>query len=100
MLDKTNYFRSKRMMELVRELPCANCGAEDGTVCGAHPNWSWAGKGRSIKAHDLVAALCVRCHTRLDQGKDLQRAEREEMWLKAFYRTMLHAFRTGKVDCK
>ena len=99
-LNKTNYFRSKGMMEAVRALPCGHCGAEDGTVVGAHPNWSWAAKGRSIKAHDVVAALCHRCHTELDQGRDLTGEEREKMWFKAFYRTMLRGFQTGVFACQ
>ena len=83
-------------MVVARDMPCGNCGTDDGTVCGAHPNWSWADKGKSIKGNDLVASLCFTCHTMLDSGKHLSHAEREEMWLKAFYQTMLHGFRSGK----
>lgn len=86
------------MMELARTFPCGNCGADDGTVCGAHPNWSWAGKGKSIKADDLVASLCFRCHTRLDQGSDLTKQEREMLWLRAFYETMRHGLKTGAIE--
>lgn len=95
-LPKTNYFRSDEMMVAVRAFPCGNCGAINEGNCGAHPNWSWAGKGKSIKGHDLPATLCPACHVPvLDQGKDLDRAERELMWLRAFYRTQLHGFQTG-----
>lgn len=94
-INKTNYYRSPKMMEVVRSLPCANCGAEDGTVCGAHANWSWANKGRGIKADDLVAALCHKCHMQLDQGSTLSRSERESMWLRAFYQTMSEGFKAG-----
>ena len=95
-VQKTPYVRSKAAMVVARDMPCGNCGAQDGTVCGAHPNWSWAGKGKSIKANDVVASLCAVCHRELDQGSKLSRAEREEMWLRAFYQTMLHGFSSGK----
>lgn len=95
-IQKTPYVRSKAHMTVARTMPCGNCDADDGTVCGAHPNWSWADKGKSIKANDIVASLCFNCHSLLDQGSKLTRAEREEMWLKAFYKTMLHGFRSGK----
>jgi len=42
-----------------------------------------------VKADDnLVAALCLGCHYEIDQGKDLSRQERQEMWLKAHQRTI------------
>jgi hypothetical protein len=95
-LAKTEYYRSEAMMVAVRGFACGNCGARTDGVCGAHPNWSWAAKGKSIKGHDLVAAMCAACHCPiLDQGKDLSREEREMMWLKAFYRTMLEGFQRG-----
>lgn len=96
-IQKTDYFRDDALMVAVRKFPCGHCGITHEGTCGAHPNWSWAGKGKSIKAHDLPAALCPHCHVPiLDQGKDLSREEREMMWLKAFYQTMLHGFRSGK----
>lgn len=96
-IAKTDYFRSQDMMEVVREFPCGHCGRQVEGNCGAHPNWSFADKGKSIKAHDVPATLCPNCHVPiLDQGSKLTRAEREEMWLKAFYQTMLHGFRSGK----
>jgi hypothetical protein len=95
-LGKTDYYRSPEMMVAVRKLHCGNCGRMHEGNCGAHPNWSWASKGKSIKAHDLPATLCPHCHVPiLDQGKDLSREERERMWLLAFYRTMLEGFQRG-----
>ncbi len=95
-LAKTEYFRSEEMMVAVRGFACGNCGARVEGNCGAHPNWSWSGKGKSIKGHAMVATLCPACHVPiLDQGKDLSREEREMMWLKAFYRTMLEGFQRG-----
>jgi len=96
-IPKTDYFRSDDMMEAVRLFPCGHCSRIHEGNCGAHPNWSFADKGKSIKANDLPATLCPFCHVLiLDQGKDLSREQREMMWLKAFYQTMLHGFRSGK----
>jgi hypothetical protein len=79
-------FRSKKLLEAIRECPCANCGAEDGTVIAAHRNES---KGMGIKVSDaLVAALCFQCHTDLDQGKTMNREERREFWNQAYIKTM------------
>lgn len=98
MLPKTAYVRSKDWMAMCRTLPCGNCGREEyGQVVGAHANWSWADKGKSIKAHDITAALCYQCHMELDQGRDMTKAEREEMWLKALYRTVRNAVQAGKL---
>lgn len=82
-------YRNKKLLELLRKLPCQNCGANDGTVCAAHSNDSRHGKGMGIKASDAcVAALCYRCHSALDHGKELSKAERKEMWLEAYANTM------------
>jgi hypothetical protein len=82
-------YRNKRLLELLREAPCQVCGIEDGTVVAAHSNQLRDGKGRSIKAHDFrIAAMCYRCHTRCDQGADLSKAERMEMWEDAHRKTV------------
>ena len=55
----------------------------------AHSNQLRDGKGRGIKANDYrVAALCYRCHMELDQGKDLSKLERVEMWEEAHRKTI------------
>ena len=96
-IAKTDYFRSEDMKEAVRDFPCGHCGREHNGTCGAHGNNAWMGKGGGVKSHDLVAGLCVDCHVPiLDQGKDLSHDERERMFLRAFYQTMLHGFRSGK----
>jgi hypothetical protein len=57
-------------------------------VQAAHTNWG-GGKGAAIKADDnLVAALCLRCHYAIDQGKDLSKEERQAMWLAAHKKTV------------
>ena len=74
-------YRNKKLLEAVREAPCMHCGARDGTVVAAHSNQLRDGKGRGIKAHDYrIAALCFRCHTELDQGHQMSREERLNMW--------------------
>lgn len=86
---KPKAYRNKKLLEAVRQMPCQNCGAQDGTVCAAHSNFSEHGKGMGQKASDAcVAALCHRCHAILDQGKDLSKAERREMWLDAHVSTI------------
>ena len=74
-------YRNQRLLEAVRASPCQHCGRMDGTVVAAHSNQSRDGKGRSLKAHDYrIAALCFTCHSELDQGKNLSREERLNMW--------------------
>lgn len=91
-------FRSKKLLEAVREFPCQMCGAEDGTVCAAHSNSLRDNKGRGHKAHDYrIAALCARCHAEIDQGSKLSREERLEAWEAAHRATVGLLFETGKV---
>lgn len=67
-------------------------------MCAAHSNSLSDGKGRGIKAHDYaVAALCFRCHTQIDQGKDASKADRRAMFLLAERKTMAQLFERGIV---
>ena len=82
-------YRNKNLLEIVRRSPCQHCGRQDGTVVAAHSNQLRDGKGRSIKAHDYrIAALCYTCHMELDQGKNLSKAERIELWEEAHRKTI------------
>ena len=91
-------YRNKRLLEAVREAPCMACGASDGTVVAAHSNQLRDGKGRGLKAHDYrIAALCYQCHMRLDQGKDMSKEERVEMWEQAHRDTVGWLFDNGIV---
>ena len=93
---KRKYVRSKALLEACRTIACQHCGTEDGTVCAAHINWG-GGKGKAIKADDnLVASLCFTCHAALDQGADMSKDERQELWLKAHRRTVLILLITRK----
>lgn len=92
-------YRNQKLLEVVREFPCQNCGAQDGTVCAAHSNQLRDGKGRSIKAHDYrIAALCFKCHSDLDQGAKLSREERLNLWEEAHRRTMGLLFERGLIS--
>lgn len=82
-------YRNKKLLEIVRQSPCQNCGAQDGTIVAAHSNQLRDGKGRGIKADDYrIAALCFRCHSELDQGTKMSRAERVELWEEAHRKTV------------
>jgi hypothetical protein len=51
-----------------------------------------------IKAHDnFVAAICVKCHAEIDQGKTYTKEVRKAVWDKAHKRTMAELFRKGKL---
>jgi hypothetical protein len=79
-IKKFNYFRSKQHLKNVASLPCQHCLAE-GQTQAAHSNQLIHGKGRGIKASDeYTAALCFHCHSQLDQGASMTKAERMEMW--------------------
>jgi hypothetical protein len=76
---KHQYVRSKKLLKLVAGLDCQACGSGN-MVQAAHTNWG-GGKGRGVKADDnLVAALCLKCHYEIDQGKELSKEERQEKW--------------------
>jgi len=86
-------YRNRKLLDACRELPCQHCGISDGTVVAAHSNQLKDGKGRGLKAHDYrVASLCYKCHMELDQGKDLSKQERLEMWEEAHRKTIGQLF--------
>jgi hypothetical protein len=65
LIAKHSYVRSKKLLKLVASLDCQACGSGN-----------------------LVAALCLGCHYEIDQGKDLSREKRQEMWLNAHHKTI------------
>jgi len=84
------------LLDAARELPCQHCGAQDGTVVAAHSNQLRDGKGRGLKAHDYrIASLCYRCHSELDQGARMSKAERLEMFEAAHRSTIGTMFELG-----
>ena len=95
-LQKYPYIRSPALLKACRAIPCTNCGRADDTVCAAHSNQSKHGKGRSIKASDVfVASLCHTCHSALDQGSLMSRADRERMWNACHLQTLRELVRGG-----
>jgi hypothetical protein len=94
-------YRNKKLLESVRTSPCQNCGKQDGTVCAAHSNQLRDGKGRSLKAHDYrIAALCFRCHSNLDQGYQMSKEERTELWEDAHRKTIGWLFENDHIEVK
>jgi hypothetical protein len=87
-IPKFNYFRSKKHLMNVADLPCQNCYIE-GQTQAAHSNWAEHGKGRGIKASDeYTAALCQTCHTELDSGTRLNKEQRRNLWQMAYQKTV------------
>ena len=94
-------YRNKKLLEILRQSPCQECGREDGTVVAAHSNQLRDGKGRGIKADDFrVAALCYSCHMELDQGKSLSKAKRIEIWEEAHRKTIGWLFETEHLEVR
>ena len=92
-------YRDRKLLDVIRESPCQACGREDGTIVAAHSNQLRDGKGRGIKAHDYrIAALCHTCHSEIDQGAKLSKAERIEAWEEAHRKTIGWLFESGLID--
>jgi len=99
MIAKENNYRSRKLLDSFRDAPrCFICGkANNGTVVGAHANWSEFGKGMGIKAHDFfTVAACNECHRLLDSGT-LSRDDQKALWLEAWIKTVAWWFQSGKV---
>lgn len=93
---KFNYFRSRKHLMNVAELPCQNCYIE-GQTQAAHSNWAEHGKARGLKASDeFTAALCQKCHTELDQGAKLTKEQRRMLWQMAYQKTVAKLKSSGK----
>lgn len=99
MYSKTPPYRNPKLLALANGSPCGHCGSI-GTTVAAHANWSWAGKGMSRKADDsFIAFLCVECHSHLDQGKNMNKDEKEYFWLKAMAKTYHYLLTKGLLKC-
>jgi hypothetical protein len=95
MIFKHKYIRSKNLLKKVAELDCQLCGSGQ-YVQAAHTNWG-GGKGRGIKADDnLIAALCLECHFKIDQGSKWSRDQRKEAWTLAHVRTVKELTESNK----
>jgi hypothetical protein len=92
-------YRNRKLLDVLRESPCQECGRKDGTIVAAHSNQLRDGKGRGIKAHDYrVAALCYSCHMEIDQGTKLSKAERVETWEEAHRKTISWLFENAHIS--
>lgn len=91
-------YRNPKLLQVIRNSPCQACGTQDGTIVAAHSNQLRDGKGRSLKAHDYrIAALCYRCHSMVDQGYQMSRDEKREMWEEAHRKTIGWLFENGHI---
>jgi hypothetical protein len=89
-------YRNPKLLQAVRDCPCQHCGIQDSTIVAAHSNQMRDGKGRGLKAHDYrIAALCFKCHHEIDQGKDLSREERLNIFEEAHRATIGWLFENG-----
>jgi hypothetical protein len=94
-------YRNKKLLEYARKLPCQHCGIDDGTVVAAHSNQLRDGKGRGLKASDYrIASLCYTCHTEIDQGKRLNKAERIQMFEDSHRSTIGEFFERGFIEVR
>ena len=86
---------SESWRRAVAALPyCVLCGSNSGNQA-AHRN---EGKGMAQKVDDcLTAALCIACHTAIDQGKEFTRDERRATIDRAIVLTLVQLFRGGLV---
>ena len=72
--------RDARRLELIRSLPCCQCGASPRSQA-AHSNFMCHGKGKGIKADDkYTIPLCVVCHQNLDQNLSQQTRQQQIDW--------------------
>jgi ferredoxin len=91
-------YRNRKLLDVIRQSPCQACGRADGTIVAAHSNQLRDGKGRGIKAHDYrIAALCHSCHSEIDQGAKLSKAERIETWEEAHRKTIGWLFENNHI---
>lgn len=94
-------YRNKKLLDLARGQACVMCGCDDGTIVAAHSNLLEHGKGKSIKAHDSMTAwLCMRCHSELDQGGAMTKAERREYILEAICKTYIRLWDLELIQVK
>jgi hypothetical protein len=88
MIPKFNYFRSTKHLKNVASLPCQICYVE-GRTQASHSNQAVHGKGRSLRASDeFTAAICVEHHYEIDQGSNLTKQQRVDMWNEAYQKTV------------
>ena len=99
--DGMSNYRNPKLLKLAKDAPCMNCGIMDDTIVAAHSNQLRDGKGTGIKSDDFRCSfLCSMCHARIDNGKELSREERIELWENAHRRTIGYLFTSGHLEVK
>lgn len=91
------------LRSLAKDQSCIRCGANDGTVVGAHYTGIRRGAyggGLGKKAHDIcIAHLCMGCHTLMDYGSRCK----DEKWLHSeefqhlILLTLIRLWKQGKI---
>lgn len=72
--------RDNKRLELIRSLPCCQCGASPRSQA-AHSNFGIHGKGKGVKADDkYTIPLCHKCHASLDQNLSQQTRQQQLDW--------------------
>ena len=91
-------FRSEKLRRAVASLECMRCGIH-GLTQASHSNQGRDGKGMGLKASDAaIAALCMSCHTEIDQGRAMSKTERVEAWEAAHRKTMRALIERGLLE--
>ena len=95
-------FRSPKLLKSAQGQRCLYCDRYSDTVVSCHSNRAAQGKWLSIKAHDFyVAWLCGDCHNLYDgRTGRLTREEQDELWTRAYLRTVEQWFLQGIVVVK
>lgn len=94
-------YRSKKLLASSEGQSCVICG-DVGSTVSAHANSVALGKGTGIKCPDFyVAHLCHTCHALYDgRAGRLTKAEKEDLWVTAYLRTVARWFNQGIVVVK
>lgn len=94
-------YRNPKLLAFAKDAPyCMGCRTVNyGQVVGAHSNQIKHGKGKGIKAHDLVAYLCNQCHDVLDGRvpSDMTRDDKAHMFLDAAYASAIWLLQSGRL---
>ena len=90
-------FRSEKLRREVASMACVSCGLK-GSTQAAHANLSDYGKGMAHKASDAaLMALCFRCHSELDSGRGMDKAERRDFQQAMIARTLTRLIEQGRL---
>ena len=95
-------YRNRKLLDIAHEAPCflrlPGCQSGVNPSVPAHSNLLRHGRGIAHRSHDVFAVpSCGPCHYQFDYGHTLSRAEREQIWQRAFEDYQLWLWETGKV---